>query len=62
MGDKKDGASEAATGPGTFHTIKERDTLGKVAKQYKTSVDAIEKLNPGINPSKPKLGAKIRVK
>lgn len=57
-----EGAGAAPVGPGTIHTIKERDTLGRLAKQYKTTSAAIEKLNPNLNPSKLKIGMKVRVK
>ena len=50
------------TGPGTQHTVKSGDTLGKLAKQYDTSVDAIEKLNPGLSARNLRVGKKIRVK
>lgn len=63
VGDKKEGTTtEVAAGPGTSYTIKDRDTLGKIAKQFKTTSDAIQKLNPNLNPNRLKVGSKIRVK
>ena len=63
-GGPKAGGDEAAqpTGPGSYHAVKAGDTLGKMAKQYGTSVEAIEKLNPSLNPARLKVGQKIRVK
>ncbi len=37
-------------------------TLGKLAKQYGTTVAAIEKLNPGVSAKNLRVGKKIRVK
>ena len=64
-GAKKDKAEKAVQepkGPGTFHAIAQGDTFGRLAKQYGTTPDAIEKLNPGVNSAHLKLGQKIRVK
>ncbi len=45
-----------------FHTVKSGETLGKIASNHGTTVAAIQKLNPGVNPSKLQVGQKIRVK
>ena len=55
-------ADAAPAGPGTYHTMKAGESYAKIAKQYGTNADAIEKLNPGVNPAKIKVGQKIRVK
>ena len=44
-----------------YHTVKSGDTLGAIAKREGKSVSAIQKLNPGINPNKLRIGQKIRV-
>ena len=37
---------------GSFpYTIKSGDTLFKLAQRYNTTVEAITKINPGINPN-----------
>jgi membrane-bound lytic murein transglycosylase D len=45
-----------------FHTIKSGDNFGVLAKKYGTTVAAIQKLNPRVNPSRLQIGQKIRVK
>ena len=47
---------------GTYHKIKPGDFLSRVAKQYGTTVEAVEALNPGLDSRRMKLGQKIRVK
>ena len=47
---------------GTYHKIRPGDFLARVAKQYGTTVEAIEALNPGIDSKHMKLGQKVRVK
>ncbi len=45
---------------GSFsYTIKSGDTLYLLAQRYNTTVDAIMKLNPGINPNNLQIGQKI---
>jgi LysM repeat protein len=60
--DQKAPVAAVPAGPGVYHTIATGDTFGRVAKQYGTKTDALEKLNPGVNASHLKLGQKIRVK
>lgn len=61
-GAKKDATSETPVGPGTFHTVKSGDLLGKIAKQYGTTSAAIMNLNPGLKANNLKIGKKVRVK
>ena len=45
---------------GSFaYTIKSGDTLYNLARKYNTTVDAIMKINPGINPNNLKVGQVI---
>lgn len=44
------------------HTIVEGDTFSKLAKQYETTTQTIQDLNPGVDPAKLQIGQKIRVK
>ena len=43
------------------YTIKSGDTLSRIANQNKTTVAAIQKANPGINPNQLKIGQKIKL-
>jgi membrane-bound lytic murein transglycosylase D len=49
------------TGDTKYHTVKSGDTFWKIAQQYGTTVDVIQKLNPSSKSSELKLGQKIRV-
>lgn len=54
-------AAEAAKA--RYHKIRSGDTLGKIARQYGTSVNAICRLNPGLTARTTlKIGRSIRVK
>lgn len=56
-------SSSVDTGEGTWHTIRQGDTLGALARQYGTSVNRICSLNDNLTPTTIlKLGRKIRVK
>jgi hypothetical protein len=44
-----------------YHTVKSGETLGAIARKEGKSLNAIIKLNPGINPDKLSIGQKIRV-
>ncbi|HBT20708.1 MAG TPA: hypothetical protein DEA47_05040 [Peptococcaceae bacterium] len=41
--------------------VQRGDTLWKIAKRYNTTVEAIMKLNPGIDPNNLQIGQKIRI-
>jgi LysM repeat protein len=43
------------------YTIKSGDTIGRVAKTYRTSVDKILEMNKGVNPTKLKVGQKLTI-
>lgn len=44
-----------------YHTVKSGDTLGAIAKRYGKSLSTIQKLNPGVDSNKLRIGQKIRV-
>ena len=44
------------------HVIAQGDNFYTLAKQYNTTADRIQKLNPDVNPNKIQIGQKIRVK
>jgi len=54
-------AAPAATGSGATYTIRAGDLLGKVAQTQGTSVDAILKVNPGLNANRLKVGQVINL-
>lgn len=43
------------------YTVKSGETLGGIANRNKTTVAAIQKTNPGIDPNKLKIGQKIKL-
>lgn len=45
-----------------YHTIVAGDTFGSLARKYNTTSEAIQKLNPGVEPTKIRIGQKICVK
>jgi len=45
-----------------YDTVGTGDTFWSFAKQYNTTIDAIQKLNPGVDPTKLRMGQKIRIK
>lgn len=58
--------AEAATATtaaarGRTYTIRSGDLVGKIAKSQNTTVDAILKANPGLNPSRLKIGQVINL-
>jgi LysM repeat protein len=54
-------AAGAAASSGKTHAIAAGDNFGKIAKKYGISVAALEKANSDVNPSKLKIGQKIRL-
>jgi lysozyme len=54
--------SSATLPPGAqYHTIESGDTLGGIADQYDTTVEALMQLNPDVDPNALRPGEKIRV-
>lgn len=51
----------AAKAAAQYYTVKSGDTLGAIAKRHGKSLSTIQKLNPGIDPNKLRIGQKIRV-
>lgn len=60
----KGGAAAAPTGvlnaDGTY-TVASGDTINKIARKFATKADAIEAENPGLDPTKLKVGQKIHI-
>jgi LysM repeat protein len=50
-----------AHAPAKTYTIKSGDTIGRVAKTYRTSIDKILEVNKGVNPTKLKVGQKLTI-
>jgi LysM repeat protein len=50
-----------ATGNATEHTIVKGDSYSTIAKRYHTTVKAITAANPGVQPSRLKIGQKINI-
>lgn len=44
-----------------YYVIQQGDTLWKIAQKYGTTVEAIQRLNPGIDPQNLQIGQKIRL-
>ena len=58
----RDAATEAAEkAAAKYYTVKSGDTLSAIAKRHGKSLSAIQKLNPGLDPNKLRIGQKIRV-
>jgi LysM repeat protein len=55
-------APRAPSSNARVYVIKSGDTLGEVAKKQGISVDAIKKLNPGVDPRRLKIGQEIRLR
>jgi LysM repeat protein len=45
-----------------FYTVRSGDTLSGIAQQTGVSVSAIERLNPGLNPSALQTGQRLRLR
>jgi LysM repeat protein len=45
-----------------YYTVQSGDTLGAIASRYATTSQAIEALNPGVDPAALQPGQRIRVK
>lgn len=43
------------------YTVAPGDTINKIAKKFATKVDSIEAENPGLNPTKLRVGQKIKI-
>jgi LysM repeat protein len=51
------------TTPGAqYYVIQSGDTLGSVAQKYSTTVQALQTLNPGVDPTALHVGDRIRVR
>lgn len=60
------GKGGAAVATGTVdangnYTVAPGDTISKIAKKFATKVDSIEAENPGLNPTKLRVGQKIKI-
>jgi lysozyme len=54
-------STTTTTTGGQYYVIQAGDTLGAIAAKYKTSVDQLLTLNPGLDPNALQPGARIRV-
>ena len=54
-------ASDTTAASGATYTIRAGDLLGKIAHTQGTTVDAILKVNPGLNPNRLKVGQVINL-
>lgn len=50
-----------AHAPAKTYTVKSGDTIGRVAKTYRTSIDKILEVNKGVNPTRLKVGQKLTI-
>ncbi len=55
-------ASPAPSAPKQYYVIRSGDTLGQVASRLSTTVEALLRLNPGVEPTALVPGQQIRVK
>ena len=56
-------ASPDVAGPasGRSHTVKQGDTLDELAHKYGTSVEALKRANPGVDPMRLQIGQRLRL-
>ena len=54
--------SQPATVPKQWYVIRPGDTLGAIAARFRTSVDVLLRLNPGVEPTTLRPGERLRVK
>jgi LysM repeat protein len=54
--------TEITTPGAEYYVVVSGDTLGSIAQKYKTTVDELTTLNPGIDPTALTVGQKIRIK
>jgi LysM repeat protein len=45
-----------------YHTMQSGETISHLAVKYGTTTKKIQALNPSLNPAKPRIGQKVRVK
>jgi membrane-bound lytic murein transglycosylase D len=50
------------SGNGKYYTVRKGDNLWAISKKHGTTIDAIKKLNPGLNPQKLQSGQKLRIR
>ena len=55
------GPTPAPTTSGRTHVVGRGDTYYSIAREYKTTMNAIKEVNPGVDPTKLQLGQKINV-
>ncbi len=53
--------SEQPSGPGGTYVVQSGDTYGKIAKKHGTTSSAIQDANPGVDPSRLKIGQTINL-
>lgn len=55
-------ATAAKSATAQYHTIVAGDTFGSLARRYNTTTEAIQRLNPGVEPTKIRIGQRICVR
>ena len=53
--------SRSSRGSGKTYTIRRGDTLSEIAERNHTTVAALKRANPGLNPNRIRPGKKIRL-
>src|SRR5436305_4342784 len=53
--------TETTTPGAQYYVVQSGDTLGSVAQKYSTTVQQLLTLNPGVDPTAPHIGQRIRV-